>query len=72
MHLIPMINAEDLPEEVLEWCIDHDYPVHCDSAIIEIPLDEPNPMRTWLTKKGVIFSSEEVDRGWGHAALMGT
>lgn len=72
MKIIPLIKARDLPWPVINWCVDNEYPVHCGSAVIEIPINEPNPMLTWLTDVGFTFSPEEVKRGWGYAAIQGT
>jgi len=70
--MIPFICATELPPEVEEFCEAQDYPLHCDSAIVEVDLEEENPLASWLQSKGYQFSPKEVDRGWGHIALMGS
>jgi len=72
MRMIPYVDAGDLPIEVEEYCIEHDFPVHCDSAIVQVPLDESNPLASWLIQQGHSFSPEEFNRGWGTIALQGT
>ena len=41
MKMIPYVDAGDLPPDVEEYCIEMDYPVHCDSAVVQVVLDDP-------------------------------
>lgn len=70
--MIPFICATTLPPDVEEFCVAQDYPLHCDSGIVEVDLEEENPLAAWLQSEGYQFSPKEVDRGWGHIALMGS
>ena len=72
LKMIPMLNADSLPSEVIEWCLDHDYPLHGSHDIAEVDLKKENPMWTWLTEQGYQFSQKEIDWGWGHVAIFGS
>jgi len=67
-NLIPYIR--ELPWDVEEYCLERDW--DGTSTVIEVELRKENPLATWLKKQGYVFSSEEIRRGWGHIALMGS
>lgn len=70
--LVPMLNAGNLPDDVVEQCLDSGYSLHCSDDIIEVDLEEENPMLTWLTEQGYEFPLDAVKRGWGHVAIKGS
>jgi len=70
--MIPMLNAENLPDDVTEWCLEHDYSLHCSHDIANVDLEEDNPMLAWLTREGYEFPLVEVERGWGYVAIFGS
>ncbi len=70
--MIPMLDALDFPHEVEEYCIDCDYPVHCASEVVQVNLEEPNPLADWMRQQGYVFSPEEKDRGYTCVGIMGS
>jgi len=71
-RMIPMIDATDLPSDVEEYCMEHDYPLHYDSAVVQVYLGEENPLADWLRSKGHEFTPADEKRGWGHIGLVGS
>ncbi|MHC4188388.1 MAG: hypothetical protein ACYSUB_01710 [Planctomycetota bacterium] len=70
MQLIPLVRAVDLPDEVLEYCVDDsDWPTHYESGIVQVTLRDGNVMAMWLEAQGYEFSPSEIKRGWGYIAL---
>lgn len=63
-QMIPFICASTLPPEVEEFCAARDHPLHCDSGVVEVDLEEENPLASWLQNKGYQFSAKEKLRGW--------
>ena len=72
LQLIPFICASELTPELEEHCLEKDYPLHGDSGVIEVDLGGGDPFAAWLEQQGYRFSQTEIDRGWGHIALLGT
>lgn len=72
MKMIPLFDAGDFPPEVEEYCVEHDFPVHCSSGIVEVDLDEPNPLAGWILGEGYEFPAEDWDRGFSRVGIMGT
>lgn len=67
--LVPMLDINIIPDDVIEWCLDHDYTLHDSNDIMEVDLEEDNPMLAWLTQEGYEFPPEAVYRGWGYVVI---
>lgn len=72
MKMIPLLYAAKLPGELLEYCMDQEWSTHYDSDVVQVDLKDENPMATFLKEQGYEFSPEEIKRGWGYVALLGS
>lgn len=72
LRLIPFLCADQLPDDLLEYCLDREWPTHYSSGVVEVDLDSENPMSIWLKSQGYEFSPKEIKRGWGHVAILGS
>ena len=70
--MIPMIDAGDLPPDVEEYCIEHEHPLHYDTGVVQVDLEDENPLAAWIQAQGYEFSPREKKRGWGNIAMVGT
>lgn len=52
MEAIILVNAKEMPADVLDYCVDHEISTHYrnDVAMIE---DDGNPFAEWLKSKGI-------------------
>ncbi len=69
--LVPMLQADQLPDDVVDWCLDHEYNLHDVDDIAIIFLDG-NPMFNWLTEQGYEFPLDAVMAGYGYVAIKGS
>ena len=61
------------PEEVEEWCIDHDVSTHYQNDVAQVYNDD-NPFANWLRKLGYTFTcppSNDEDN-WDNIAIVAT
>ena len=68
----PMLDAAKLPDDLLMYCVDQEWPTHYASEVIQVDLKVENPMATWLAEQGYEFLPREIKRGWGRVALLGS
>ena len=54
VKMIPMVDACDMPMEVLDYCDTKEIPTHYQSAVAFIP-DDGNVFAEWLKRLGVEF-----------------
>jgi len=70
--MIPMIDAGDLPLDVEGYCAEHGHPLHYDTGMVRVDLENGNPLAEWLQEQGYEFSLREKKRGWGNIVMIGT
>jgi len=73
IRMIPCVEAADMPEEVKEWCIDHDVSTHYQNDVAQVYNDD-NPFANWLRKLGYTFTcppSNDEDN-WDNIAIVAT
>ena len=56
MKMIPYVTEEDLPCDILDWCVENGIYVHYNNNIAQV-IDDGNPLAEWLKSNGVVFES---------------
>lgn len=54
---IVMVEACDMPEDVLDYCVDKDWQTHYQNDIVYLHNDG-NPFAEWLKANGYIFEEK--------------
>jgi len=54
IRTIPVVDAADMPTEVLEYCIERGINIHGQHDIARIENDD-NPFARWLKENGFMF-----------------
>ncbi len=72
LRMVPLLDASQLPSELLEYCLDQEWPTHYESSVIQVDLEDENPMSAYLEEQGYEFLPSEINRGWGLVALLGS
>jgi len=49
-----VVNADDFPTDVREWCGENDISIHCSSELYQMDLDG-NPLHQFFVKHGAVF-----------------
>lgn len=49
-----MVDATDMPDEVLDYCVDNDWSTHYQNDIVQL-YDDGNPFAEWLKTNGYVF-----------------
>ena len=57
IQYIALVNVEDIPEEILDWCDNNGYSGYQIKDIFEVS-NNGNPFTVWLINKGYIFHGE--------------
>lgn len=57
---IPVIDARDMPNEVLDYCAEHEWHTHYQNDIVQL-YDNGNPFAEWLKTNGYIFRCKKDD-----------
>lgn len=68
---IPLVEARDLPLDVVMYCTDQEYSLHCDSGIVQVDLRDGNPLADWLLRQGYNVTLVDEHRGYALIALEG-
>jgi len=50
--MIPCVEAADMPNEVMDWCEEHEVSTHYADSMTTVE-DDGNPMAKWLKEMGV-------------------
>ena len=72
LRMVPLLDAAALPDDLLEYCLDQEWSTHYASDVIQVDLEDENPMATYLKEQGYEFPPNETKRGWGYVALLGS
>ena len=64
IRTISAVYAADMPEEVIDYCLDHHIETHYQNDIVYIENDD-NPFAKWLRENGFVFppDSDGVEIG---------
>lgn len=65
--LIPMVDAGDLPDKVVDWCDNNEIPTHYDSGIAMFETKSHNPLNKWLNEQGYTTTEK-----YTYVAVQGT
>lgn len=57
MKNITCVDAEEFPEEVIEYCVDNEIQTHYQNDVAYVE-DDGNPLAEWLKKKGYVFKEK--------------
>lgn len=57
MILIPMFEASDMPEDVLDYCAEREISTHYDSAVVCINATDDNVLVKWFKENGLVFTT---------------
>jgi hypothetical protein len=60
MKMIPCVQASDMPEEVLMYCIDNEISTHYQNDITVVH-DDDSPFAVWLRESGYKFTDKYGD-----------
>jgi len=73
IKIIPCVEASDMPENVIEWCIDHNYDTHYQNNVAQVYNDD-NPFANWLREIGYTFVCPPSDdeNSWDNVAIIAT
>lgn len=70
-----VVNASDLPPDVLDWCVDNDISTHYEESLVRIwrntTPETTNPLFMWLVAEGVDME-EFSDKNQFYVAIIGT
>ncbi len=58
IKMIPMVEASDMPEDVLDYCVEHEISTHYDSAVVCLGSDQDNALTNWLKENGFVFTEK--------------
>jgi hypothetical protein len=61
IKLTQCVNAEDMPDDVEEWCDEHEIYTHCETGLHCVE-DDGSPLSEWL--KSVGFQFKEKGHTW--------
>ena len=57
MKTIIMVNASDMPSDVMDYCLDNEFQTHYQNDIVFIK-DDDNPFANWLIDLGYAFTGK--------------
>lgn len=57
IETISCVEASDMPDLVLDYCVDHEIVTNYQNDIA-IVRDDDNPFANWLRKNGYVFKSD--------------
>ena len=63
MEMVQCVNAEDMPEEVEEWCSNREISTHYENGLHQVE-DDGNPFSEWLKTQGFKFDDEKLGFTW--------
>ena len=69
---VPLVCADMVPDDLLEYFLDKDYSTHCSHDVVSVDLEDGNPLATWLIAEGHKFTKQEQFDGWAWVAIMGS
>ncbi len=64
------VEAREMPIEVEDWCIDHEYSTHHDNSIAQV-YNNNNPFANWLKKNGYKFKAKFSEEDYGEFDEIG-
>lgn len=70
--MIPLVCADEMPDDVIHYCDDKNYPTHCSSDVVDVDLEDNNKLVAWMIEKGYKFTEQELQDGWAWIAIMGS
>lgn len=59
MKRIWTVDALDFPEELNEYCAEHDIETHYQNDIVDV-IDDGNPFSEWLKTQGFKFKKNDL------------
>lgn len=60
INYIPVVDAGDMPEDVIDYCVDQEWSTHYQNDIVQL-YDDGNPFAEWLKANGYVFKSKKDD-----------
>jgi hypothetical protein len=63
---IKLVKAKDMPDDVIDYCVDHDIPTHYDNGVGFVENDN-NAFARWLYQNGYSLA-----KGGEWVAVLGT
>jgi hypothetical protein len=48
LKMIPCVRAEDMPQDVEDWCIENDVSLHYQNDVVIFHRSAENPFTEWL------------------------
>lgn len=71
VYYVPTVDARTLPQEVYDWCGEHDISTHYATEIYQLHLDG-NPLQLFFEENGIKFTGGDFARGFAEIGVIGT
>ena len=57
IKMIPMVEARDMPEDILDFCVEQEYQTHYQNEVV-CTSDKDNLLIKWLEQNGHVFTEK--------------